>query len=125
MYLRMGTTTEIVMNIKSAETLTSPHYLFRFVQRTTNEEITFVRLSTQETSTYPERYRRFPLDVDQLFCGQIGEYYFYIYEQESPSNIDYTQSGKLLTFGVAALIDSETTTNVTHYTTHNIFLTRQ
>lgn len=126
MYLKLGTTTDVLLQIKDAETLTTPNYLFRFVQRTTNEEITFVKLATDDTSLYPERYRRFSFDVDQLFCGQIGEYYFYVHEQASPSNVDYTETGKLLTYGVASLIEADGDTyNVTHYNTDNTYITRQ
>jgi hypothetical protein len=55
----------------------------------------------------------------------IGEYYFYVYEQASASNIDYTAAENLLTFGVASLIEADGNTyEVTHYNTDNTFITR-
>ena len=125
MYLKLGTFVDVLLPLKDAETLASPDYLFRFVQRTTNEEITFVKTSAQDTSAYPDRYRKFSFDVDQLFCGMIGEYYFYVYEQMSSSNLDYTAAGSLLTFGVASLVEADGDAyEVTHYNTDNTFITR-
>jgi hypothetical protein len=125
MYLKLGTVVDVLLPLKDAETLASPDYLFRFVQRTTNEEITFVKTSGQDTSAYPDRYRKFSFNVDQLFCGMIGEYYFYVYEQMSSSNLDYTAAGSLLTFGVASLVEADGDTyEVTHYNTDNTFITR-
>jgi len=125
MYLKLGTVVDVLIPLKDAETLTSPNYLFRFVQRTTNEEISFVKTSSNDTSPYPDRYRKFSFDVDQLFCGMIGEYYFYVYEQASTSNTDYTAADNLLTFGVASLVEADGDTyEVTHYNTDNTFITR-
>jgi len=125
MYLKLGMIVDVLLPLKDSETLASPDYLFRFVQRTTNEEIAFVKTSAQDTSAYPDRYRKFSFDVDQLFCGMIGEYYFYVYEQMSSSNLDYTAAGSLLTFGVASLVEADGDTyEVTHYNTDNTFITR-
>jgi hypothetical protein len=125
MYLQLGTVVDVLLPLKDAETLAYPDYLFRFVQRTTNEEITFVKTSSDDTSAYPDRYRKFSFDVDQLFCGMIGEYYFHVYEQMSSSNLDYTAAGSLLTFGVASIIEADGDTyEVTHYNTDNTFITR-
>ena len=125
MYLKLGTVVDVLIPLKDAETLISPNYLFRFVQRTTNVEITFVKTSSDDTSAYPDRYRKFSFDVDQLFCGMIGEYYFYVYEQASASNTDYTAAASLLTFGVASLVEADGDTyEVTHYNTDNTFITR-
>ena len=125
MYLKLGTVVNVLIPLKDAETLASPDYLFRFVQRTTNEEIAFVKTSAQDTSAYPDRYRKFSFDVDQLFCGMIGEYYYYVYEQMSSSNLDYTAAGNLLTFGVASLVEADGDAyEVTHYNTDNTFITR-
>lgn len=125
MYLKLGTVVDVLLPLKDSETLASPDYLFRFLQRTTNEEIAFVKTSAQDTSAYPDRYRKFSFDVDQLFCGMIGEYYYYVYEQMSSSNLDYTAAGNLLTFGVASLVEADGDTyEVTHYNTDNTFITR-
>ncbi len=125
MYLKLGTVVDVLLPLKDSETLASPDYLFRFVQRTTNDEIAFVKTSAQDTSAYPDRYRKFSFDVDQLFCGMIGEYYYYVYEQMSSSNLDYTAAGSLLTFGVASLVEADGDTyEVTHYNTDNTFITR-
>jgi hypothetical protein len=124
-YLQLGTVINVLLPLKDAETLTNPNYLFRFVQRTTNDEIAFIKLQSSDTSPFPNRYRKFSFNVDQLFGEQIGEYYFYVYEQASTTNLDYKLAGHLLTFGVAALLEATGDTyEVRHYNTDNTFITR-
>ena len=101
--LTLGATETIYLTLKEAQTLTSPNYLMRFVQRTTNDEVAFVLRSSDDVSPYPERYQKFLIDVDQRFCGQVGEYQYYIYEQASQSNLDPDLAGALLEQGIARL----------------------
>lgn len=101
--LTTGTITNVRMTLTERTTITSPSYLFRFVQRTTNQEIRFVKTSSDDLSAYPARYNEFALDVDQLFCGMIGEYQYYIYEQSSASNIELDLTGALIEQGLARL----------------------
>ena len=101
--LTTGTTVNIRVTLTERTTIASPSYLFRFVQRTTNEEIRFVKTSAQDLSAYPARYNEFAIDVDQLFCGMIGEYQYYIYEQSSASNVELDETGALIEQGLARL----------------------
>jgi hypothetical protein len=101
--LTLGETTYIYLTLRESIALTSPNYLMRFVQRTTNVEVAFVLRSSDDVSLYPERYQKFLIDVDQRFCGQVGEYQYYIYEQASQSNLDPDLAGALLEQGLARL----------------------
>lgn len=101
--LTTGTITNVRVTLTERTTIPSASYLFRFVQRTTNAEIRFVKTSSDDLSSYPDRYNLFSFDVDQLFCGMIGEYQYYIYEQSSVSNTELDLTGALIEQGLARL----------------------
>ena len=123
--LTLGTIANVYLTLTEKETLTSPNYLFRFVQRTTNDEIKFVKKSSDDLSQYKERYNLFSFDVDQLFCGQVGEYHYYVYEQASASNLEVDLTGNLLEDGIMRLNeDPEDTYSFTTYNPDNTFITR-
>ena len=123
--LTVGETAQVRLTLTEKQTLASPNYLFRFVQRTTNEEIKFVKKSSDDTSPYKDRYNLFSFDVDQLFCGMIGEYHYYVYEQSSASNTEIDLTGNLLEQGLMKLNEaSEDTYQFTAYETDNTFVTR-
>ncbi len=123
--LTLGETTYIYLTLRESISLTSPNYLMRFVQRTTNDEVAFVLRSSDDGSPYPERYQKFLIDVDQRFCGQIGEYQYYIYEQASQSNLDPDLAGALLEQGLARLNPAaDDVYAFTAYQTANIYTTK-
>lgn len=123
--LTLGETTYIYLTLRESITLSSPNYLIRFVQRTTNDEVAFVLRSSDDVSPYPERYQKFLVDVDQRFCGQVGEYQYYIYEQASQSNLDPDLAGALLEQGLARLNPAaDDVYSFTAYQTANIYTTK-
>ena len=123
--LTLGTTANVYLTLTEKETLTSPNYLFRFVQRTTNDEIKFVKKSSDDLSQYKDRYNLFSFDVDQLFCGHVGEYHYYVYEQASASNLEVDLTGNLLEEGIMRLNENpEDTYSFTTYNPDNTFITR-
>ena len=101
--LTTGTITNVRVTLTERTTITSASYLFRFVQRATNREIRVVRRGTDDLSPYPSRYNLFAIDVDQIFCGIVGEYQYYIYEQSSASNTELDLTGALIEQGLARL----------------------
>lgn len=101
--LTTGTTTNVRVTLTERTTIPSASYLFRFVQRATNREIRVVRRGTDDLSPYPSRYNLFAIDVDQIFCGIVGEYQYYIYEQASASNTELDLTGALIEQGLARL----------------------
>ena len=123
--LTLGETTYIYLTLRESITLSSPNYLIQFVQRTTNDDVAFVLRSSDDVSPYPERYQKFLIDVDQRFCGQVGEYHYYIYEQASQSNLDPDLAGALLEQGLARLNPSaDDVYAFTAYQTANIYTTK-
>lgn len=84
-----------------------------------------MKKSSDDVSLYKERYSKFLFDVDQLFYGEIGEYYYYIYEQASASNLEIENTGKLLETGIMRLNPAtEDVFTFTKYQTNNIFTTK-
>lgn len=123
--LTLGKSEYIYLTLRESQTLTSPNYLMRFVQRTTNEEVAFVLRSSADVSPYPERYQKFLIDVDQRFCGQVGEYHYFVYEQASQSNLDPSLAGAMLEQGIARLNPAaEDVYTFTGYQTENIYTTK-
>lgn len=122
--LTTGTMTEVRLTLTERTTIASASYLFRFVQRTTNAEIRFVKTPADDQSAYPSRYNLFSFDVDQLFCGMIGEYQYYIYEQASASNTELDLTGALIEQGLARLnAPAEDQFTFTAYAPDNTYIT--
>lgn len=122
--LTTGTTVNIRVTLTERTTIASPSYLFRFVQRTTNEEIRFVKTSASDLSAYPARYNEFAIDVDQLFCGMIGEYQYYIYEQAGAANVELDETGALIEQGLARLNEpADEQFTFTAYAPNNTYIT--
>ena len=123
--IQLGQTQFIYLTLRETETLSSPNYLARFVQRTTNAETLFVLRRTDDVSPYPARYQKFSIDVDQKFCGEVGEYMYFIYEQASASNVVLDLTGKLLEQGLCRLEPaSDDVYTFTAYQTSNEFTTK-
>lgn len=123
--LTLGSTDNVYLTLTEKATLASPNYLFRFVQRTTNREVRFVKTDADDLSAYPERYNQFAFDVDQLFCGEVGEYHYFVYEQASASNIELENTGALLETGIMRLNEAaEDVYAFEAYQTDNEYITR-
>lgn len=126
MNLTVGATQYVYVTLKEVQTLTAPNYLFRFVQRTTNAEVKFVKLNNADVSSYKERVSKIQFVVNTLFpSAEIGEYYYYIYEQASTTNTDISLTGKLLETGIMRINPAAGDVfNFTKYQTNNVFVTK-
>lgn len=122
--LKQGETQNIVLTLTEKQTLTAPNYLFRFVNRTTRDEVVFVLLNAADASIFKDRYNQFSIKVDKYFDDNgIGEWQYFVYEQASAYNTDYTKATGLLEEGIMKLSPAE----VFEYTTHqvdNTYITR-
>lgn len=122
--LTQGETQNIVLTLTEKQTLTAPNYLFRFINRTTRDEVVFILLNALDTSIFKDRYNQFSIKVDKYFDDNgVGEWLYYVYEQASAYNTDYTKATTLLEEGIMKLSPSE----VFEYTTHhvdNTYITR-
>jgi hypothetical protein len=123
-HLTKGETNTVVLTLTENETLTTPNYLFRFVNRTTGIEVVFVKTNASDVSTYKYRFNQFSIVTSSYFSNQpSGEWLYYVYEQASTTNRDYTKATGLLEQGIMRLNDSD----AFEYTQHepeNTYITR-
>lgn len=95
----------IVLTLTEKATLLVPIFLFRFVGKQNGVE--YVCLSS-DISAYTYRYNEFVIKVKtspNALLGEINltigdEYDYYIYEQSSTTNLDYTLSLNLVEQGI-------------------------
>lgn len=114
-HLTKDSTQDIYLTLTEKQTLTSPNYLFRFVNRETRVEVTFVLLFAADVSLYKDRYNKFSIDVNKYFgWADAGEWLYYVYEQTSQYNKDYTEATGLLEEGLMRLNNSETFGYIQH-----------
>lgn len=105
------------------ELLTNPNYLFRFVNRSSNEEVKFILLNNTDTSLYKDRYNKFSIVVNSYFSNSLnGMYVYEVYEQMSTSNLNITGLN-MLESGIMML--NTPTTIFTEYTTTDTYKIRQ
>lgn len=122
--LTKDTTAYIYLTLTEKELLTSPNYLFRFVNRSSNEEIKFILLNEDDISLFKERYNKFIIDVDLYFSSDSlnGMYVYEVYEQMSTTNTDITGLN-MLESGIMML--TTPVTIFTEYTTTDTYKIRQ
>jgi ethanolamine utilization protein EutQ (cupin superfamily) len=119
-----GQTQDVYLTLKEKQTLTSPNYLFRFKNRTTNEEVKFVRLNNTDLSAHKDRYNQFSIVVNTFFTNKdSGEWEYFIYEQTSTTNTDPALATGLLESGIMDLNEA-TQFSFTEYQTNNTFIVR-
>ena len=109
----------IYLTLSETQVLTTPNSLFRFVHRTTGEELAFVKKNTDDVSAYKSRYNQFVLKDSDF--SSVGQYVYYIYEQTSTSNTD-PEKATLIETGICQVHYTPIT-----YTTHkktNTYVTR-
>lgn len=122
--LEKGETQNIYLTLTEKQTLTAPNYLFRFVNRTTRDEVAFVLLNAADLSLFKDRYNKFSIKVDKYFSlSQEGEFLYFIYEQASAYNTDYTQATGLLEEGIMRLAPSSSF-EYTQHQVNNTYITR-
>jgi len=100
MYLLKNSTQYVYVTIREKQTLVNPKYIFRFIQRTTKQEIKL--LITTDYSNYKDRFNKFQINTHPHF-ETVGEYLYYIYEtNDNNTDID---GHKLLEQGIMILSD--------------------
>ena len=114
----------IVVTLTESESLTNPNFLFRFVNRTTRREITFVKLASSDQSTNKARFNQFQIIVDDYFLNEDpGEWTYFIHEQTSPTNTNWELSGQCLETGIMRLNASSNFGYIQH-NPNNEYITR-
>lgn len=127
-WLTQGQANTVVATLTEKCTLESPVFLFRFVNDETKIEYSCI---VADISEFPTRYNKFSITektdptITERRNGNIelpkaGFYHYYIYEQESDSNLDYTlattevEVGKLKVPGDSRTVESYTPANNTN-----------
>jgi hypothetical protein len=124
LHLTIAQTNTIYVTLTEKQSLGNPNYLFRFKNRTTHEEVRFVRLYATDLSPFKERYNQFSISVNTYFFQKdLGEWEYFIYEQISTTNTDPALAYSLLETGIMVL-DEVTSPTFTEYQSNNIFIVR-
>jgi hypothetical protein len=124
LHLTIAQTNTIYVTLTEKQSLGNPNYLFRFKNRTTHEEVRFVRLYATDLSPFKERYNQFSISVNTYFFQKdLGEWEYFIYEQLSTTNTDPDLAYSLLETGIMVL-DEVSSPTFTEYQSNNIFIVR-
>lgn len=120
-----GQPVSILVTLKEKATLSTPNYLFVFTSKVTNTVIKFIRLYTDDTSNYKDRYNRFDIAVNSYFANALpGEYNYIIYEQTSSSNTDPSLTTGIVETGQMNLNNSTDFEFTTYNATTNTYKVR-
>lgn len=123
-HLTKGNTETVILTLKEKQTLSEPNFLFRFVHRSTNAEVKFVKLYASDVSSYKQRFDKFSIVVNTHFANsESGQWDYYIYEQTSTTNTDPSLATGLVEEGIMQLNESYAFT-YTKYNPSNTFITR-
>lgn len=115
---------EIVLTLTESVTLTNPNFLFRFINRTTRMEVSFVKLASDDQSTNKNRFNQFDIVVNDYFMNEDpGEWTYFIHEQTSPTNTNWELSGSCLETGIMRLNASSNFGYIQHEP-NNQYITR-
>ena len=124
LHLTIAQTNTIYVTLTEKQSLGNPNYLFRFKNRTTHEEVRFVRLYATDLSPFKERYNQFSISVNTYFFQKdLGEWEYFIYEQISTTNTDPDLAYSLLETGIM-ILDEVSSPTFTEYQSNNIFIVR-
>lgn len=122
-HLTKAQTNTIVLTLTEKQLLTSPNYLFVFTNRSTNCEVSFIKLYANDTSLYKDRFNEFSVVTNTYFKNELeGQYTYEVYEQASTSNTNPSGLNKLET-GIMWLLGTAMTYN--QYTTTDTYTIRQ
>jgi hypothetical protein len=113
----------IYLTLTEKQELTNPNYLFVFRSRTTNLEVKFVLLNSDDVSLHKTRYNKFNIDVNDYFQNyQTGDYTYSVYEQTSTTNLNQNNLN-LLESGLMQLVHGQN--GFSYYQPNDIYKTRQ
>lgn len=120
--LTKGLTQNIYLTLTEKQLLTDPNYLFRFINRSSNEEVKFVLLNATDTSLFKDRYNKFSIVTDTYFSSSVNGMYVYEVYEEAGTGTSITGLN-MLESGIMML--NSTSTIFTNYTTTDTYKIRQ
>lgn len=81
----------VIVTLEESRTINNPYYLFVFKTGTPELTITHIVNSADDASEFVNRFNAFTFNSSTIFAtAPIGQYQYYVYEQESSSNTDPT-----------------------------------
>jgi hypothetical protein len=121
--LTRGQTQFIYLTLTEKQLLTSPNYLFIFTNRSSNQQVKFVKLNNTDVSSYKDRYNKFQIVVNDYFSSSLnGQWDYQVYEQVSTSNTN-PAGLNMLESGIMML--NQSATIFTEYTTTDTYKIRE
>jgi hypothetical protein len=120
--LTKGSIQNIYLTLTEKQLLTDPNYLFRFINRSSNEEVKFVLLNADDTSLFKDRYNKFSITTDTYFTSSVNGMYVYEVYEEAGTGTNITGLN-MLESGIMML--NSTSTIFTNYTTTDTYKIRQ
>lgn len=121
--LTKGQTQFIYLTLTEKQLLQSPNYLFVFTNRSSNQQVKFVKLNNTDVSQYKDRYNKFQIIVNDYFSSSLnGQWDYQVYEQASPTNIN-PAGLNMLESGIMML--NQSATIFTEYTTTDTYKIRE
>jgi hypothetical protein len=121
--LTKGQTQYIYLTLTEKQLLQSPNYLFVFTNRSSNQQVKFVKLNNTDVSQYKDRYNKFEIVVNTYFGSSLnGQWDYQVYEQTSPTNTN-PAGLNLLESGIMML--NQSATIFTEYTTTDTYKIRE
>lgn len=125
LHFTKGQTASIIVTLKEKATLLVPNYLFVFTSKVAKTDIKFIRLYTDDTSNFKDRFNQFNIAVNSYFATALpGEYNYTIYEQISADNLDPDLTIGIVETGQMALNDSSDFAFTTYNATTNTYKVR-
>ena len=121
--LTKGQTQYIYLTLTEKQLLQSPNYLFVFTNRSSNQQVKFVKLNNTDVSQYKDRYNKFQIIVNDYFSSSLnGQWDYQVYEQASPTNTN-PAGLNMLESGIMML--NQSATIFTEYTTTDTYKIRE
>jgi len=112
--INQDTTNTVILTLTEKTTISSPTYLFEFVNDITRSAKRFIAI---DISAYTDRYNEFVITEtasENLYTGNIdlnekGFYSYRIFQQASTTNLDVTLTGALVETGKVKVLGIVTT----------------
>lgn len=122
--LTKGATQNIILTLTEKATTASPIFLFVFTNRSSNEEVKFIKPNNLDISPYIERYDKFSIVVNTYFAFSLeGQYTYNVYQNSDYTNLDPT--GLVLLENGIMELSGLPPMEYTQHTTNDIYKIRQ
>ena len=122
--LTKGATQNIILTLREKVTALTAIYLFVFTNRSSNEEVKFIKLSSDNTSLHTDRYDKFSIVTNSYFAFSLeGQYTYNVYQNSDFTNLDPT--GLVLLENGIMELSGLPPMEYTQHTTNDIYKIRQ